>query len=412
MSDNTLLNSLLSGKLKLRDLESQTTPAEAALIRKQYLEKRTGLDLTDLEKIGFDPGKLINRNIENLIGSVEIPVGLAGPVTVKGDYADGQYYIPMATTEGALVASTSRGAKVAELSGGIATVLEYIGTTRAPVFKMQGIKDVARLKEWLQKQLPELKKVAGDGEKHLKLMSYDLHSLGKNVWIRFYFDTSEAMGMNMATKATRELADFITANFAGIELVAISGNMCVDKKSSLLNQIKGRGRRVQAEVTVPRKVVEEVLHTTPEKIAEVNFTKIWQGTALAGGISYNAHAANIVAGVFAATGQDLAHIVDSSQCYCVMEVSDGDLYASVSLNSLMLGTVGGGTHLPKQEECRMLMLTDVSGKEKTNGKEINVSHKLAEILGAAVLCGELSLQGAIAAQELVKAHEFLGRGKP
>ncbi len=404
-----LLQQLLDGRLSFKDLENLTDASSAKEIRNQFLSKQTGMQLANLGSINFDADVVRNRNIENLIGSVEVPVGVAGPVRVKGQAAAGEYFLPMATTEGALVASTSRGVKLINLNGGAKVSHNYVGITRAPMFRLESVSEHEAVRVWIKKQLPKLNKLATSSSAHLKLKNITPYFLGRELWLRMQFDTDEAMGMNMATKASRIIAEKFTHDFSTAKLVALSGNLCTDKKASLLNLIMGRGHQVYAEVTLSRSDVEKYLHTTPEAITAVNVEKVWHGSGLAGSNSFNSHFANVIAAIFLATGQHMAHVVDSSQGYTVMEVDDGDLYASVSIPSLILGYIGGGTCLPKQAQAKELILTDVSAKKRTNSAR--KSSILAEITAAAVLAGEISLHAALAADELVSAHEKLGKGR-
>jgi hydroxymethylglutaryl-CoA reductase (NADPH) len=182
--------------------------------------------------------------------------------------------------------------------------------------------------------------------------------------------------------------------------------MCTDKKPTVLDIISGRGRRIRAEVLVKKEYLDKYFRTTAKRIAMVNKNKVWEGTALSGGISYNAHFSNIIAALFCATGQDLAHVVNSSLGYCTMEEVNEDLYVTITLSSMMLGSLGGGTRLPKQLEAQNLMLTEVNSQTLT---EKHKAHTMAEIMAGAVLCGELSLNAALASNEHVKAHDNFGR---
>ncbi len=226
--------------------------------------------------------------------------------------------------------------------------------------------------------------------------------VGRNVYLRFVFDTCEAMGMNMVTFASERITQLIKAK-TKIECFSLTGNLCVDKKPAWLNFIRGRGKRVWTEVKIKKEVVKKVLKTTPEKIAEVVYRKCLLGSAMAGSVGFNGHYANIVAALFLATGQDMAHVVEGSLGITTAEVIEkGSLYFSVYLPDLMIGTVGGGTHLPTQKEALSVLGL---GKGK-RGEAL----KFAEIIGGAVLAGELSLMAALASGDLARAHEKLGRG--
>jgi hydroxymethylglutaryl-CoA reductase (NADPH) len=349
---------------------------------------------------------LYKKCLENYIGSVEIPIGVAGPVLINGDYSKGEFYIPMATTEGTLVASTNRGASITRKSGGIQITSDFIGITRAPLFRTSGIVASKKTVDWVSANFALLASVAEDSQDHLKLLKIEHYSHGKNLWLKMFFDTDEAMGMNMATKASNSISKTIIKNVSGVGLLSVSGNMCSDKKPSALNMITGRGRRVRAEAFIKEEYLTKYFRTTAKQIASVNKNKIWEGTGLSGGDSYNAHFANTIAACFASTGQDLGHVIDSSMGYCTMEEDNGDLYVSITLPCMIVGTHGGGTMLPKQKKSQELMLTEVDSKKLITK---NPSDALAEIITAAVLCSELSLHAALATNEHIKAHEEYGR---
>ncbi len=352
----------------------------------------------------YDPEmeKAKGRNIEKMIGCVQVPLGIAGPVKVNGK----SYQVPIATTEGALVASVNRGCKVIRESGGSRVLVREVGATRGPVFKVKGIKQGEQLISFVEKNLGSLKKKAQSSDKYLKLRRIRSQMVGRYVWLRLEFDTSEAMGMNMVTIASARVVSLIEKALK-IKCVSLSGNYCVDKKPSWLNMIEGRGKQVWAEVRVPEKIVKKVLKTSSQKIVEVVKAKQWLGSMVSGSMGFNAHYANVVAGVFLATGQDIAQVVEGSLGITTAEVDDRvrpcQLYFSVYLPSLMVGTVGGGTHLATQKEALGILGLD-KGKK---GDAV----KLAEVVGAAVLAGELSLTAALASNDLVKAHQRLGRGK-
>ena len=216
------------------------------------------------------------------------------------------------------------------------------------------------------------------------------------------------MGMNMATQASKKVAGYAEKNFKSVKLIAVSGNLCVDKKASAMNALLGRGRKVQAECFIKNNLIKKYLHTTPEKLVEVNHKKTWQGAINSGSIAANAHIANIITAIFIATGQDVAQVVESSSGNTTFELNKDGVYTCVTLPSLMIGTVGGGTGLPKQSEAINLMLKNIgSNKEKT---KVNRTHKLAEIITSACLAGEISLHGALASGHLASSHMTLGKG--
>ncbi len=367
--------------------------------RQKFLEKKLSIKLENLTKFTFDPQKVTRRNIENMIGAIQVPVGIAGPMKVNRK----SYYLPLATTEGALVAGVNRGCKATKLSGGIKVLVENIGPTRAPVFRVKNLTEGKKLVEWAEKNLNSLKKMAEKTDPYLKLKEVQPFLLGRNVYLRFVFNTHEAMGMNMVTKASGEIAKLIERK-TKVKCVAVTGNLCVDKKPTWQNAILGRGNKVWAEAKIKKEIIRKVLKTTPEKITEVVYRKCLLGSAMAGSLAFNSHFANIIAAIFLATGQDMAHVVEGSLGITTAEVlKDGSLYFSVYLPDLMIGTVGGGTHLPTQKES--LSILGLGRGRKGEALEF------ASIIGGAVLGGELSLVAALSAGHLVKAHEALGRGK-
>ncbi|MGC9148421.1 MAG: hydroxymethylglutaryl-CoA reductase (NADPH) [Sulfolobales archaeon] len=379
----------------------------ATIIRRKYLEKKYNVSLSSIAHTIIDFEEVIGRNIENPIGAAQIPIGVAGPLKIVGEHVKGEFYIPMATTEGALVASVSRGAKAVSLSGGAYSLVLRDGMTRAPLFKLLNVRKAKEFVEWVKEHFEDIKKVAESKTRHGKLISIDPFVAGNNVWLRFRYTTGDAMGMNMVTIATDAACRFIEENFQEAKLMALSGNMCSDKKPTYINVLLGRGKTVVSEVVLKKDVVKEVLKTDTDTMIEVNIRKNLLGTSFAGGIGQNAHAANIIAAIFIATGQDVAQVVESSITYTWMEETpEGDLYVSVTLPSLEVGTVGGGTWLPTQREALALLGVQGSGEE-TGLNAI----RFAEIVAATVLAGEINLIAAIASGVLARAHEKLGRGK-
>ncbi|WFO76185.1 hydroxymethylglutaryl-CoA reductase (NADPH) [Desulfurococcaceae archaeon MEX13E-LK6-19] len=398
---------VLSGEIPLHKIEEAVGNANVAVIvRRKVIEKLTGTVLPAIGTTIIDFVEISGKNIENPIGAIQIPLGIAGPLKINGEYAKGDYYIPLATTEGALVASINRGCKAITLSGGAKTRVLYDGMARAPLFWTPDIETASRLVSWVKENFSKIKEIAESTTRHGKLKDIEPFILGNNVWLRFVYETGDAMGMNMVTIATDKACRFIEENFPGTtRCIALSGNMCVDKKPALLNMLFGRGKTVVAEAIIKRDVVNKVLKTTPEAIVEVNIRKNLLGSARAGSLSYNAHYANIIAAIFIATGQDVAQVVESSMGYTWAEIRGEDLYISVTLPSLEVGTVGGGTRLPTQREA--LKILGIEGGGDPPGTN---ARKFAEIVAATVLAGELNLLAALAAGHLAEAHIKFGRG--
>lgn len=358
------------------------------------MEEKLGVTLPSISQFNFSEEEAKGRNIENLVGATQVPLGVAGPLKIAG--LKEECYIPLATTEGALVASISRGCKAITSSGGAMVAIENVGITRGPVFVTHGIEHNLLIKKWLDNNLNLLKKVVSQTSPHIGLLKVGARFTGRNFFIRAYFDTTDAMGMNMATIATEEMAKLIEKK-TKCRLVSVAGNFDVDKKPSFLNVISGRGRRAWAEVTLDKKVLRDVLKTTAPQLAEVVYRKCQIGSAMSGSLGFNAHFANIIAAIFIATGQDIAHVVEGSLGITTAEVEDNDkLYFSIYLPSLVVGTIGGGNGLPTQKEAKEIM-------------SIKNTNQFTQVIAAAVLAGELSLLASQAQGSLVRAHIELGR---
>lgn len=356
-----------------------------------------------LKSIGQSKDGDFSGNCENVIGTTQVPLGIAGPISLSLQKTRLEnVYLPLATTEGALVASVNRGAKVAQKLNGLKVLVKKVGTTRAPVFKTRNLKQSLDLVNWTEKNFLKIKKQAEKTSSHLKLLKIEPFFLAKSVWLRFFYDTDEAMGMNMVTIATQKAVAMIESKFK-VECVSLSGNMCVDKKPAWLNLVSGKGYQAWVEARIKKSMVEKILKTSSKKIAQVVLKKDLYGSALSGSMGFNGHFANIVAAMFLATGQDIAHVVEGSMGVVEAQVEkNGDLYFSVFLPSLMLGTVGGGTGLPTQKEA----LEIISLKGQPGDAE-----KLAALVASGVWCGELSLTATLASGSLACAHQQLGRRK-
>jgi len=365
--------------------------------RRKAAEKFTGATLKSVSDYSFDPA-VASKNVENMIGVTHVPLGFAGPVKINGEYADGEFIVPMATTEGALLASVSRGMSIISESGGATVRIFGNAMTRAPVFRVEGIDHSIDVMEWMNENSEAIDSAVSEMTSHGKLLQIEAFPNGKSLFLRFSYDTGDAMGMNMVTIATEAVCRLIEKN-TGAVLISVSGNMCTDKKPSAINMISGRGRTVVAECTIPGKIVKDKLHTTADAITETNMRKNLVGSAMSGSLGFNAHAANMVAALYIATGQDPAQVVEGSLTMTTCEACDGDLYIAVRMSAVEVGTVGGGTKLPSQSEALQMMDCLGSGK----------ADKFAEIVAVTVLGGELSTLGAQAAGHLGKAHKELGR---
>ena len=400
LTEKEILEKLDSGEIRIFEIEKYTDTANHATdIRRKYIENKTGVDLNHISKYSIDMTDTSKKNIENPIGTVQVPVGVAGPLLIHTEDEEIETYIPLATTEGALLASINRGCSAIRRSGGCNVAILANQMTRAPVLKTKSVTDAKKLKDWIKEHFDEIKEKAESTTSHGKLLKIDpIAIVGRFVYPRFVYETGDRMGMNMVTIATEESLKYIEKE-NDISILALSGNFCIDKKPSALNLIEGRGKSVVAEVVVPKEVVEKTLKTTTDAIVEVNYAKNLLGSAIAGSYGYNAHYANIVAALFIATGQDPAHVVEGSIGITSAENNDGDLYFSITLPDLPVATVGGGTRLETATEA--LNLLDAKGSDKVE--------RYASIVGGSVLAGELSLIGALAAGHLARAHKKLGR---
>jgi hydroxymethylglutaryl-CoA reductase (NADPH) len=385
------------------------------LLRRQKLEEEKNTSLSNTGVFSIDEKQASTKNCENMIGVTQVPLGVAGPLRIKNlelrmkndesrisNVEGKEYYVPLATTEGALVASVNRGCKAINESGGATTVVERVGTTRGPVFETQGLLKSIELKEWIESHESQLHEIARGTSSHVSLLSTLCDVVGTTVFVRFAFDTQEAMGMNMVTIATQAIGEEIEKQ-TGATFLSVSGNYCVDKKPSWINAILGRGFRAWSEVLLPTTVITTILKTSPSSLFELWQTKCLLGSARSGSMGFNGHAANVIAALYLATGQDMAHVVEGSSAITVMKQEETGILVNVVLPSLMVGTIGGGTGLATQKEALSIL-----GVTDSNTK--NHSEELVGIVAAAVLAGEISELAALTSHTLTKAHETYGRG--
>jgi hydroxymethylglutaryl-CoA reductase (NADPH) len=410
-----IIEKLKKGEIHLHEVEKfmDGDINQATKLRLKFMEEVAGTKLEHIGNYTMDMSATASRNIENPIGIAALPLGIAGPIKVKGEIAQGDYYIPLATTEGALVASVNRGCTIITKSGGATVRIIKNLMARAPVLKLLEppfVENAQKLVNWVQDNFEIFKKIFLNVDPFAFLKEIQTWILGRNVFIRFLVFPADAMGMNMITTGSEKACRYMEENApVKCELIATSGNMCVDKKPSALNYILGRGKTVQAEVTLDRALIEDVLKTTPEAMVDVVFRKIYLGTGQAAAYGLNAHVANIIAAMFIATGQDPAQVVEGSMGIVTAEVlEDKNLYFSLMLPSLEIGTTGGGTHLPTQREALSIMDCYGYYKDRPPGTK---SQKFGEIIATAALAGEISLCAALAAGHLASSHERLGRGK-
>lgn len=354
-----------------------------------------------LPYLHFDYRKVMNVCCENVIGYVPIPVGYAGPLLLDGN----RYFVPMATTEGALVASTNRGCKALSVRGVISHV-EDVGMTRAPCVRFGSISRAVEAKNWIynEKNYKIIKSEFDSTSRFGRLKECLIAIDGPQLYIRFVALTGDAMGMNMVSKGAEMALRCIKKEFPDMQIISLSGNFCCDKKPAAINWIKGRGKCVITECIIPAHTLRTILKTDAKTLVECNKLKNMSGSAMAGSIGgNNAHAANMVTAVFLATGQDPAQNVTSSNCSTGMECwgpNNDDLYMTCTMPSLEVGTVGGGTGLPGQGAC--LDMLGVRGANQVHPGEN--AKKLAQIVCATVMAGELSLMAALVNSDLVKSH--------
>lgn len=402
VQDEDFVQSVIDGSIPSYALESKLGDCRrAAAIRREALQKMTGRSLQGLPLDGFDYDSILGQCCEMPVGYVQIPVGIAGPLLLDGF----EYSVPMATTEGCLVASTNRGCKAIYASGGAASMLLRDGMTRAPVVRFPTAKRASELKFFVEdpNNFETLAVVFNRSSRFARLQHIQCSIAGKNLYIRFCCTTGDAMGMNMVSKGVQNVLDFLQNDFPDMDVIGISGNFCSDKKPAAVNWIEGRGKSVVCEATIKEEVVTKVLKTNVATLVELNTLKNLAGSAVAGALGgFNAHAANIVSAIFIATGQDPAQNVESSHCITMMEALNNgkDLHVSVTMPSIEVGTVGGGTQLASQSACLNLLGVKGASKESPGSN----SRLLATIVAGSVLAGELSLMSAIAAGQLVKSH--------
>lgn len=380
--------------------------AEIIAKRQRFIEETTGAELDHTKQFSFDAHEM-DGNIENMFGVVQVPIGLAGPLLVNGEHAKGEFYVPMATVEGTMLASYNRGMKVIRESGGVLTTVVGQAMQRAPCFVFRNSRDARDFEQWLVENFPKIKTVAESTTSVGKLDEIEHYCAHNFVYTRFDYSTGDAAGQNMTSRATFVACEWIRENYPALKNYLLSGNFDTEKRTSSVNMLKNRGKRVTAEITVPREVLERNLRITPEAMHYgQGITTI--ASFLTNSSNNAAHPANGLAALYLATGQDIANIGESNQCTTYNRVTrEGDYHFSVTLPALIVASYGGGTNLPTQRECLKIM--DCHGQ----GKAL----KLAEIAAALVVAGELSLGAATRVDkktrqnEWVDAHERLGRNR-
>jgi hydroxymethylglutaryl-CoA reductase (NADPH) len=366
--------------------------------RRRFVEHFSGATLEHVSRFSFD-SELACGHAENFTGVAQIPLGFAGPLRVNGEHAQGEFLIPLATTEGTLVASYSRGMKVLNLSGGVTTTVSDDRMQRAPVFVFDSARAARDFRTWVMEHLTEIRTVAEATSSVAKLQEIEAYLSNKFAFLRFDFSTGDAGGQNMVSRATLAASEWILRYAPGVSRFFLESNFASDKKHSRVNVLHTRGKRVTAEATVPGAVLRQVLRASAEQLHSHNeIANV--GAFIAGTNNNGLHSVNGITAMFIACGQDVANVAEATAATVYTELTPSrDLYMSITIPSLIVATHGGGTHLPTQQEC--LAVLGCTGRGTVN--------KLAEIVAGVVLAGELSLAGAISSMEWVSAHERHGR---
>ena len=420
LSSHSIIENILQGKSleqiiqKLKPRLPKQHPLPADLPRKLNWSKESRKEHVDFFKkqnialeyvSGHTPiedPSIFQGNIENFIGLAQVPIGVAGPLRVNGIYAQGDFYVPLATTEGTLVSSYNRGAKVISLSGGASTICLMERVSRAPGFAFHNLMESGQFVSWCVGEFETFQKIAGQTTRHGRLIDMKTTMEGNNVYLDFEYTTGDASGQNLVTIATQAVCQYI-----GVQSPVkprfwfVESNLSGDKKATASSYLFSRGKKVIAEVLIPGEIVTKFLHTTPDMMMEY-WKMSFVGGVQSGSIGVHGHYANGLAAIFIACGQDAACVSEASVGITRMDIVEKkDLYVSVSLPNLIVGTVGGGTGLPTQRECLRMIGCEGEGTAK----------KFAEICAATVLAGEISIMGALAAGQFTRAHMNLGRKK-
>ena len=374
---------------------------DMAELRRRFVTERTRTSLEHVGSYSFDP-KVLPGNVENFMGVAQVPIGLAGPLRINGEHAQGDFFVPMATSEGTLVASYNRGMRLLSESGGVKTTVVEQFMQRSPVFILEDALKAREFGDWIKLRFDDIKAVAETTTRSGKLINIGQYSIGPLRNLRFNYTTGDAAGQNMTGKATFAACEWIKKNYPGGANYILSGNMDTDKKHSRANMLLTRGKRVVAECTIKGDLLKSLMGISSKEL-------FWSrqvsnaGAFLAGSANNGAHAANGLTAMFIATGQDVANVSESHAGVTYAQLLDnGDYYWSITLTSLIVATYGGGTGLPTQRECLEMLGCYGDGK----------ADKFAEICAAVVLAGDTSLAGAILAGDWVSSHDKLGRNRP
>jgi hydroxymethylglutaryl-CoA reductase (NADPH) len=396
-----IIDEVVERRLRVPRSKENDYSHEMAAERRDFLQQETGANLSHVARYSFDPA-ILPGNIENFIGVAQVPIGVAGPLRINGEHARGDFFIPLATTEGTLVASYNRGMRLLSECGGVKTTVVDDAMQRAPVFILKDALQAREFGSWVEEHLPAIRERA-EGTTHFgKLRDIGQFAVGPLLYLRFNYTTGDAAGQNMAGRATYAACEWIKKNYSGSPKYFLSGNIDTDKKHSQLNMLLTRGKRVVAEAVIRKDVMQKLMHIDTAELCHARRVGTI-GAFLAGSSNNGAHAANGLTALFIATGQDVANIAESHAAIAYMEPLDnGDLYWSITLPALIVGTCGGGTGLATQRQCLEMLGCYGKGKVKT----------FAEICAGVVLAGETSLAAAILHGDWVTAHENMGRNRP
>jgi hydroxymethylglutaryl-CoA reductase (NADPH) len=368
--------------------------------RRKFVEEFSGAKFEHIQHYSFDP-EVTKGNVENFTGVIQVPLGFAGPLQINGEHAKGEFLIPLATSEGTLVASYNRGMKVLNLSGGVHCCVQSDHMQRAPVFIFDNALAARAFRAWIEKHMDDIRREAELTTRSGKLGYIDTYLASKFAYLRFNFTTGDAAGQNMVGRATFAACSWILEHNKSIRRFYLESNLATDKKASQVNLMRTRGKRVTAECTIKREVLLEVMRVEPESLA-YHWGVANIGSILSGANNNGAHSPNAITAMFIATGQDVANVAEGSSGILYTELTpEKDLYISITIPSLIVATHGGGTALPTQREC--LQALGCVGTGKVN--------KLAEIIAGVVLAGEVSLGAAISSLEWVSSHEEYGRNR-
>ena len=383
-----------------RDKDNDFTHDMAAQ-RREFVRGQTGANLSHVAQYSFDPS-ILPGNIEQFAGVAQVPIGIAGPLRINGEHANGDFYVPLATSEGTLVASYNRGMRLLTECGGVkATVVEEF-MQRAPVFILGNALEAREFGKWVASNFAAIKAEAETTTRIGKLINIGQYQIGPLRYLRFNYTTGDAAGQNMTGKATLAACEWIKKAYPGDVKYILSGNIDTDKKHSRINMLLTRGKRVVAEAVIRKDLLKQIMGIDTSDLFWARQVQM-AGAFMAGSANNGAHAANGLTAMFIATGQDVANVAESHAGITYSQLLDnGDFYWSITLPSLIVATYGGGTGLATQRQCLEMLGCYGAGKAK----------KLAEICAAVVLAGETSLAGAILHGDWVSSHERLGRNRP